>query len=70
MARELREVYFVDGVRTAFGRAGEKGIFWRTRADDMAVKVVRELLRRNPSLPPERVGDVIMAATAQVATRD
>ena len=57
---------FVDGLRTAFGRAGEKGIFWRTRADDMAVKVVRELLRRNPSMPPERVGDVVMAATAQV----
>ena len=57
---------FVDGLRTAFGRAGEKGIFWRTRADDMAVKVVRELLRRNPSVPPERVGDVVMAATAQV----
>ena len=66
MGRELREVYFVDGVRTAFGRAGEKGVFWRTRADDMAVKVVRELLRRNPSLPPERVSDVVMAATAQV----
>jgi acetyl-CoA acyltransferase len=61
-----REVVFVDGVRTAFGRAGEKGIFWRTRADDMAVKAVRELLRRNPQLPPERIGDVILAATAQV----
>src|SRR6478672_12832679 len=66
VARELREVVFVDGVRTAFGRAGAKGVFWRTRADDMAVKVVRELLRRNPSVPGERVGDVIMAATAQV----
>ena len=64
--RELREVFFVDGVRTAFGRAGPKGVFWRTRADDMAVKVVRELLRRNPSLPPERIDDVVLAATAQV----
>jgi acetyl-CoA acyltransferase len=64
--RELREVVYVDGVRTAFGRAGPEGIFWRTRADDMGVKVVRELLRRNPELPPERIGDVIMAATAQV----
>src|SRR5438093_7114154 len=63
---ELREVVYVDGVRTAFGRAGPKGMFWRTRADDMGVKVVRELLRRNPQLPPERIGDVIMAATAQV----
>ena len=66
MGRELREVVFVDGVRTAFGRAGPKGVFWRTRADDLGVKVVRELLRRNASLPPERIDDVIMAATAQV----
>src|ERR671936_1695772 len=66
MARELREVVYVDGVRTAFGKAGPSGLFWRTRADDMAVKAVRELLRRNPALPPERIGDVIFAATAQV----
>ena len=63
---ERREVVFVDGVRTAFGRAGQQGAFWKTRADDMAVKVVRELLRRNPKIPPERIGDVIYAATAQV----
>src|SRR5436309_6664134 len=63
---ERREVVFVDGVRTAFGRAGPQGIFWKTRADDMAVKVVRELLRRNPEIPAERIGDVIFAATAQV----
>src|SRR5438270_8116452 len=66
MSRALREVVFVDGVRTAFGRAGPKGMFWRTRADDMAVKVVRELVRRNPEIPVERIGDVIFAATAQV----
>ena len=64
--RELREVFYVDGVRTAFGRAGPKGVFWRTRADDLGVKVVRELLRRNPTLPAERIDDVVMAATAQV----
>ena len=66
MGRELREVVYVDGVRTAFGRAGPDGLFWRTRADDMAVKVVRELLRRNPSLPLDRIDDVAFAATAQV----
>ena len=64
--RELREILFVDGVRTPFGKAGPKGQYWRTRADDMAVKAVRELLRRNPELPPERIGDVVLAATAQV----
>ena len=63
---ERREVVFVDGVRTAFGRAGPQGIFWKTRADDMAVKVVREVLRRNPEVSPERIDDVIFAATAQV----
>jgi acetyl-CoA acyltransferase len=61
-----REVVFVDGVRTAFGRAGPGGAFWKTRADDMAVKVVRELLRRNPAVASERVDEVIVAATAQV----
>jgi acetyl-CoA acyltransferase len=66
MARELQEVVYVDGVRTAFGKAGPGGLFWKTRADDMGVKVVRELLRRNPAAPPERIGDVVMAATAQV----
>ncbi len=63
---ELREVVYVDGVRTAFGRAAPDGLFAKTRADDMAVKAVRELLRRNPELPPERIDDVVLAATAQV----
>jgi acetyl-CoA acyltransferase len=66
VGRELREVVFVDGVRTAFGRAGPNGVFWRTRADDMAVKAVRELIRRNPQIPLDRIGDVVFAATAQV----
>ena len=56
----------MDGVRTAFGKAGPGGLFWKTRADDMAVKAVRELLRRNPEAPPDRIGAVVMAATAQV----
>ena len=64
--REAREVFFVDGVRTPFGKAGPKGQFWRTRADDLGVKAVRELLRRNPQIPVERIGDVAFAATAQV----
>ena len=63
--RERREVVYVDGLRTAFGRAGPNGVFWRTRADDMGVKVVRALMRRNSQLPPERIGDVVLAATAQ-----
>ncbi|WP_372697819.1 acetyl-CoA C-acyltransferase [Arthrobacter sp. JSM 101049] len=63
--RQVRDVVFVDGVRTPFGKAGDKGIYHGTRADDLVVKCVRELLRRNPSLPPERVDEVAIAATTQ-----
>jgi acetyl-CoA acyltransferase len=31
----------------------------------MVVSVIRELLRRNPELPPERIGEVAIAATTQ-----
>ena len=62
---ERSEVVFVDGVRTPFGRAGEKGMYWGTRADDLVVKAVKELLDRNPSLPRDRVDDVAIAATTQ-----
>jgi acetyl-CoA acyltransferase len=62
----LRDVVFVDGVRTPFGKAGAKGMYARTRADDMVVNCIRELLRRHPELPPERVDDVAIAATTQI----
>lgn len=62
---ELTDVVFVDGVRTPFGRAGEKGQYWNTRADDLIVKAMIGLLERNPNLPPARVDDVAIAATTQ-----
>jgi acetyl-CoA acyltransferase len=65
-ARAVRSVAFVEGVRTPFGKAGEKGIYANTRADDLVVKVIRELLRRHPQLPPERVDEVAVAATTQI----
>ncbi|MCG8918104.1 thiolase family protein [Actinokineospora sp. PR83] len=65
-ARAVRNVVFVDGVRTPFGKAGPKGIYAETRADDLVVKVIRELLRRHPELPPERVDEVAVAATTQI----
>lgn len=60
-----RRVVFVDGVRTPFGRARSDGLYAHTRADDLAVRTVRELLRRHPQLPPDRVDDVALAATTQ-----
>jgi acetyl-CoA acyltransferase len=61
-----REVVFVDGVRTPFGKSGPKGIYAETRADDLVVRVIRELLRRNPRLPKDQVGEVAIAATTQI----
>lgn len=64
MPREVREVVFVDGVRTPFGKAG--GMYAETRADDLVIRCIRELLRRNPQLPPDRVEEVAVAATTQI----
>jgi acetyl-CoA acyltransferase len=60
----VREVVFVDGVRTPFGKAG--GMYAETRADDLVIRCIRELMRRNPQLPPERVEEVAVAATTQI----
>ena len=64
-SRAVRDVVFVDGARTPFGKAG-KGMYAETRADDMIVAVIRELLRRYPQLPPERVDEVAIAAATQI----
>ncbi|MEU2347888.1 thiolase family protein [Modestobacter sp. NPDC049651] len=61
-----RPVVFVDGVRTPFGKAGPTGIYAETRADDLVVRCIRELLRRNPALPADRVDEVAIAATTQI----
>jgi acetyl-CoA acyltransferase len=62
--RNVRDVVFVDGVRTPFGKAG--GVYAQTRADDLVIRCIRELLARNPQLPPERVEEVAVAATTQI----
>jgi acetyl-CoA acyltransferase len=64
--RALQEVVFVDGVRTPFGKAGEKGMYAQTRADDLVIKCIRELMRRHPQLPKDRVEEVALAATTQI----
>lgn len=60
---ERENVVFVDGARTPFARA--KSLYAETRADDLVVKVIRELLRRNPNLPPDKIDDVAIAAATQ-----
>ena len=63
---DLRDAYFVDGVRTWFGRSKQDGHYWTTRADDLVNKVIKELIRRNPTVPWDEVDDNIWGATTQV----
>jgi acetyl-CoA acyltransferase len=64
--KAINDVVVIDGVRTAFGRAGEKGIFWKTRADDLVVPLLKALIDRNPGVRPDMVEDSIWGVTNQV----
>jgi len=55
--------YIVDAVRTPIGKFG--GALSSVRPDDLAAHVLRELMRRNPSLDKNAVEDVIMGAANQ-----
>jgi acetyl-CoA acyltransferase len=66
MVRELNDVVVVDAVRTAFGRAGEKGIFWKTRAEDLVVPLLKALITRNPKVRPDMIEDSIWGVTNQI----
>lgn len=66
MGRELNNVVVIDAVRTAFGRAGEKGLFWKTRADDLIVPLLKALIKRNPKITPDMIEDNIWGVTNQV----
>ncbi|MGI8695771.1 MAG: thiolase family protein [Mycobacteriales bacterium] len=63
--RSAPEVVFLDGVRTPFGKAGPAGIYAETRADDLVIRCLRELLERHPALPGDRIDEVAIAATTQ-----
>ena len=51
-----RETYIVDAVRTPTGRYG--GALAGVRPDDLAARVVGELVERSPALDRERIDDV------------
>ena len=55
--------FLVDGVRTPIGNFG--GTLAPVRTDDLAALVLAELMRRNPSLDPSVIGDVLMGCANQ-----
>ena len=59
----MKEVFIIDTIRTAIGSFG--GSLGPVRTDDLAVIVLRELLKRNPSIDSEAIGDVILGCANQ-----
>lgn len=59
----MREVVIVDAVRTPIGRY--KGALKDVRPDDLGAVVIKALLERNPSLPPEQIEEVIFGNANQ-----
>lgn len=55
--------YIIDAIRTPIGSFG--GSLSPVRADDLAALPIRELLKRNLSLPPDAVDDVILGCHNQ-----
>lgn len=55
--------FLVDGVRTPIGNFG--GALAPVRTDDLAALVLAELMRRNPSLDPSVIGDVLVGCANQ-----
>ena len=64
--KTMENVVVVDSVRTPFGRAGERGIFWKTRAEDLAIALFKALLERNPAVDPSIIDDSIWGVTNQI----
>jgi 3-oxoadipyl-CoA thiolase len=58
-----KEVYIVDGVRTAIGSFG--GTLSGVRADDLAAHVIKSLMEKSSSLDPNLVEDVIFGCANQ-----
>lgn len=59
----MKDVYICDAIRTPIGRHG--GALATVRPDDLAAAVLRGILDRNPSLPHDRISDVILGCANQ-----
>ncbi|MCC2545796.1 thiolase family protein [Hymenobacter sp. BT175] len=59
----MSTAYIVDAVRTPIAKFG--GSLSSVRPDDMAAHVLRELMRRNPTVDKEAIEDVIIGAANQ-----
>lgn len=59
----MKEAYIIDGIRTPIGRF--TGSLSPVRTDDLGALVIKEIVKRNPSIPAEAYDDVIMGNANQ-----
>lgn len=59
----MKEAFLVNGVRTAIGNFG--GTLSTIRTDDLAAIVLKELVKKNSSIDPAAIGDVILGCANQ-----
>src|SRR5687768_9095124 len=57
------DAFIVDGIRTPIGSFA--GSLSPVRADDLAAHTIAELMRRNPSVPADRIADVVLGCANQ-----
>ena len=55
----MKPVYIVEAVRTPIGKA-PRGMFSKTRPDDLLARCLTEIIGRNPTFDPQTIGDVVI----------
>ena len=59
----MKESFIVDGVRTPIGKF--RGTLSSIRTDDLGAHVIRELVERNKTIPPDEIDDVLLGCANQ-----
>jgi len=59
----MKDAYIIDAIRTPIGSFG--GTLAAVRTDDLAALVIKELVRRNPTLNQEAIEDVLFGCANQ-----
>lgn len=59
----MKNSYIIDGIRTPVGNFG--GTLSVIRTDDLAALVLKELIKRNPSIDVAQIGDVALGCANQ-----
>ncbi len=59
----MKTAYLIDGIRTPIGNFG--GSLSTVRPDDLAAIVLKELMKRNSSVDPSEIADVILGCANQ-----